>query len=802
MNVSFQGNWWSRIYGKHAGKLWIGQAAVLLIIGFSIAWSMKNSSSTVNSAKSGGPHTEHKNVSQIWTCSMHPQIRRDGPGKCPICGMELVPVTTSAGGIRTIKISPTARKLMRIETTPVERRYVTAEIRMVGKVEYDETKLSYITAWVSGRLDRLYVDFTGIEVKKGDHLVYIYSEELYAAQEELIQALKYKRDRTSSSTKLVQPIDLVASAREKLRLLGLSAQQIKDIEQRGAPTDHITIYSPIGGVVIEKLRQEGDRVRTGDRIYTVADLNQVWVKLDAYESDLVWLHYGQKVEFTTEAYPGETFTGRIAFIDPVLNKDTRTVKVRVNVPNKDGKLKPEMFVRAVVRSQLASGGRVLDNDLAGKWISPMHPEIVKDKPGNCDICGMPLVRAETLGDVMANPENKPKPLVIPVSAALLTGTRAIVYVEIPTAKEPTFEGREIVLGPRAGGYYLVRSGLKEGDLVVTNGNFKLDSALQISAKPSMMTPEGGGGGGHDHGGAKSEKKTQQGETAGQQMTLPSQFRSQLDAVLNAFNSVTTAVEEADLAKIRAAFNQLGVVLSQVNKKQLTGHVEMLWLEFSMLLSNDVVEGRDVASLQDSDRIYLQLKRHIQRVREQFGMTHSNHQQAIIKIDVPIEFQNQLLPLLDVYLVLENSLASDNENRALATGPKLRQVLGTIQTSHLKEKALAVWKKEFGNLSKIADQLIGAKDIKTMRKAFALLSEEVLVVVKTFGVGNKRPLYELHCPMAFKGRGAIWLQNNDQVRNPYFGATMLKCADRVNLIPIDKEKQGSHADHQGHGHKQP
>jgi len=799
MENSFQVNWWGRFYRKHTGKLWIGQTAVLLVIGFSIAWSMKKSSSTVNPAKSGETHTEHKNVSQIWTCSMHPQIRRDGPGKCPICGMELVPVTTSAGGIRTIKISPTARNLMRIETTPVERRYVTAEIRMVGKVEYDETKLSYITAWVSGRLDRLYVDFTGIEVKKGDHLVYIYSEELYAAQEELIQALKYKRERTSSSTKLIQPIDLVASAREKLRLLGLSAKQIKDIEQRGAPTDHITIFSPIGGVIIEKLRQEGDRVRTGDRIYTVADLNQVWVKLDAYESDLVWLHYGQKVEFTTEAYPGETFTGRIAFIDPVLNKDTRTVKVRVNVPNKDGKLKPEMFVRAVVRSQLASGGRVIDEDLTGKWISPMHPEIVKDEPGNCDICGMPLVRAETLGDVMGNPENKPKPLVIPVSAALLTGTRAIVYVEIPTAKEPTFEGREIVLGPRAGAYYLVRNGLKEGDLVVTNGNFKLDSALQISAKPSMMTPEGGGGGGHDHGGAKSEKKTQQGETAGQQMTLPSQFRSQLDAVLNAFNSVTTAVEEADLAKIRAAFDQLGVKLSQVNKKQLTGHVEMLWREFSMLLSNDVVEGRDVASLQDSDRIYLQLKRHIQRAREQFGLTHSNHQQAIIKIDVPIEFQNQLLPLLDTYFALANSLASDNEKLALATGPKLRQVLGTIQTSHLNEKALTVWQKEFGNLSKITDQVIEAKDIKSMREAFTLLSEEILVVIKTFEVGNNRPLYELHCPMAFKGRGAIWLQNNDQITNPYFGATMLKCADRVNLISFDKEKQGAHTNHKGHSH---
>ena len=186
---------------------------------------------------------------------------------------------------------------MKISTTPVERRYVTAEVRMVGKVEYDETKLSHITAWVSGRLDRLYVDYAGIQVKKGDHLVYIYSEELYAAQEELIQALKYRRDRPRTTTTLIQPIDLVASAQEKLRLLGLTADQIKEIEQRGKPADHITIYSPIGGIVIEKLRQEGDRVRTGDRIYTVADLRQLWVKLDAYESDLQWLRYGQKVEF-------------------------------------------------------------------------------------------------------------------------------------------------------------------------------------------------------------------------------------------------------------------------------------------------------------------------------------------------------------------------------------------------------------------------------------------------------------------------------------------------------------------------
>ncbi len=278
-------------------------------------------------------------------------------------------------------------------------------------------------------------------------------------------------------------------------------QQIQEIEQRGKPNDHITIYSPVGGIVIQKLKQEGDRVRTGDRIYTVADLNAV-VGSDGclrIRSHVAPLRARSRIH--DRSVPGEVFNGRIAFIDPVLNEVTRTVKVRVNVANEDGRLKPEMFVRAIVRSKIAAGGRVLDASLAGKWISPMHPEIVKDEPGNCDICGMPLVRAETLGYVTAEPSDTAKPLVIPVTAALLTGTRAIVYVQVPDAEEPTYEGREIVLGPRAGDYYLVKTGLKEGELVVTNGNFKLDSALQISAKPSMMTPEGGGGaGGHHHGG--------------------------------------------------------------------------------------------------------------------------------------------------------------------------------------------------------------------------------------------------------------------------------------------------------------
>jgi Cu(I)/Ag(I) efflux system membrane fusion protein len=286
-----------------------------------------------------------------------------------------------------------------------------------------------------------------------------------------------------------------------LRLSGLSADQIKEIEDSGKASEHVTINSPASGVVIHRNAQEGMYVDTGTRIFTIADLDAVWVQLDAYESDLSWLRYGQHVDFTTEAYPGKTFNGVVSFIDPVLNPTTRTVKVRVNVDNRDGQLKPEMFVRANVFAQFAGSGRMLDKDMIGKWVSPMHPEVIKDAPGKCPICGMDLVPAESLGYANASPSDAIAPLVIPATAALLTGKRAVVYVEVPDTDRPTYVGREVVLGPRAGPDYVVESGLAEGDLVVVSGNFKIDSALQIQAKPSMMNPAGGGSGGsHNHGG--------------------------------------------------------------------------------------------------------------------------------------------------------------------------------------------------------------------------------------------------------------------------------------------------------------
>jgi Cu(I)/Ag(I) efflux system membrane fusion protein len=481
--------------------------AVVLIgiglgVGYAISGSAKPTTTAVAQVNTEAGHT------QKWYCSMHPQIVRDKPGLCPICGMKLVPMpenlASSEGGARELAVSDAAAKLMDIQTSPVERRFVAAHVRLVGKVDYDETRIKYITAWVAGRLDRLYVDFTGTTVRKGDHLVSLYSPELISAQAELLQSAKAAKSLSQDPPDYLTESTTATldAAREKLRLLGLTDEQIQQIERSNEPVTHLTIYSPIGGVVIRKMANEGMYVTTGTQIYTVADLSQLWVKLDAYESDLPWIRYGQQVTFATEAYPGQTFTGWISFIDPVLDPVTRTVKVRVDVPNPDGKLKPEMFVHAMVESRIAQSGRVMDPNMVGKWVCPMHPSVVKDHEGTCDICGMKLVTTESLGYVAASAAQAP--LVIPDTAPLITGKRAVVYVQKPDAPTPTFEGREITLGPKAGDYYLVESGLGEGERVVTNGNFKIDSALQIQAKPSMMNPQGGVmPPGHQHGAASS-----------------------------------------------------------------------------------------------------------------------------------------------------------------------------------------------------------------------------------------------------------------------------------------------------------
>jgi len=457
------------------------------------------------SSKGDDPHAGHNMAGdqqekkiKNWTCSMHPQIKLPKKGLCPICAMELIPVYEGGGedeGVSDVSLTlnETGQKLAEIETVQVKYGEVSNEVRLVGKVGYDETRLAFISAWVPGRIDRLFVDFTGIKVRKGDHLIKLYSPELLTTQEEYLQAIKNLEETKNSQLSVIRDTagTTLESAKEKLRLYGITKEQIEEIVKRGTPDEHMTIYSPVAGTVIHKNGFEGMYVKTGDKIYTIADLSKVWLFLEAYESDLQWLHYGQDVKIETESYPGKIFNGKVAFIDPFVDEKTRTIKLRVNVDNRSELLKPGMFVRATIDAVLGENGKVYEESLAGKWICPMHPDIIKNKQEPCDVCGMDLVETSEFG-FADKPTATKQVLIIPRTAPLITGKRAVVYVENETKKDTTkrYEGREVVLGPRAGENYVVLSGLKVGERVVTKGNFKIDSALQIQAKPSMMNPAG------------------------------------------------------------------------------------------------------------------------------------------------------------------------------------------------------------------------------------------------------------------------------------------------------------------------
>jgi len=520
-------------------------------------------------------------IASTWTCSMDLQVRRDGPGSCPLCGMDLIQLLDDdMEGLdpASLVMSESAMALASVATATVERRSVSREVRMVGKVTFDETRLSYITAWVPSRLDRLFVDYTGVSVRKGDHMADVYSPQLIATQQELLAAvaaeklLKVSRARDASIA--VGQSALVSSARDRLRLWGLEPAQIDAIIAGGVVQEHVTINSPSSGVVIHKNALQGDQVGTGTRIYTIADLSRLWVQLDAYESDLAWLHYGQRVQFTSEAWPGEVMEGRISFIDPVLDNRTRTIKVRLNVDNTDGRLKPDMFVRAVVDAPMTAQGQLVDAELAGLFMCPMHPEMSSEEQQPCKYCGMDLVTTEDLGFRRAEPAELP--LVIPATAPLITGKRAVVYVRLPGTEKPTFVGRQITLGPRAGDSYVVRSGLAVGEEVVVSGAFKIDSELQLRGRPSMMSSA-------EADSEQADSDHDLGAAVPRPIAVPEEFASQLDALLAPYLALQAALADDDGLAARREGNRLRMVFAEVREAGLGAPALALWAGVSTRL---------------------------------------------------------------------------------------------------------------------------------------------------------------------------------------------------------------------------
>jgi Cu(I)/Ag(I) efflux system membrane fusion protein len=326
-------------------------------------------------------------------------------------------------------MSKEAAELANVSTTVVKKHKPVKEVRLYGKVQADERLFQSQTAHVPGRIERLNINFTGESVSKGQVLAEIYSPELITAQQELLETLKTKKS---------QP-ELYEASKEKLRQWKLTNDQIIQIENSGVIKNNFEVLSNTTGTVTARGVNTGDHVSEGTVLFDIADLSKVWIMFDAYESDLQFLHEGEKLSFTIQALPGIDYYGNIIFIDPVIDPVTRVAKVRVETGNKSGKLKPEMFATGTVSSILT----------------------------------------EYSDDV-----------VIPNSAVLWTGKRSVVYVKQPGSEEPVFKIREVELGPMLGESYVITKGLSEGEEIVTSGTFSVDAAAQLEGKPSMMNPAG------------------------------------------------------------------------------------------------------------------------------------------------------------------------------------------------------------------------------------------------------------------------------------------------------------------------
>ncbi len=382
------------------------------------------------SDRAGVSESEHDHASQdqMWTCSMHPQIMQPEPGDCPICGMDLIPSGTANGepGIQQIRMTENAMALANIRTTRVgsEAQSADGSISLSGKITENEEANRVQVSYFDGRIEQLFATYEGQQIRQGEPLAMLYAPNLVAAQQELL---------TAAPLKASQPA-LYQAVRNKLKNWKLTDKQIDQIEQDGTAKETFPVYANVSGTVTELLTSEGDFVKAGQPIARLSNLGTVWAELDAYESQLDQFRIGQQLSLTTKAYPDLKLEARISFIDPVLDQNKRTVTIRATLQNREGLLKPGMFVWANIPS----------------------------KTGTREV-----------------------PLTIPASAVMWTGKRSLVYVK-EHPDQPVFAMREVTLGSRTADSFVVVSGLEAGEEIVTNGTFTVDAAAQLQGKKSMM----------------------------------------------------------------------------------------------------------------------------------------------------------------------------------------------------------------------------------------------------------------------------------------------------------------------------
>lgn len=485
-----------------------------LVAGMLLGWlffgGSEKSASHEHTAAEAGQET-------IWTCSMHPQIRSGEPGKCPICGMDLIPLESADVGENpnALEMSEYAMKLANVQTQKVGTGTEERELRLNGKVTIDERNAYTQSTHVPGRIEKLLVNFTGEEVQRGQALAVVYSPELITAQEELLQAYAIRNS---------QP-ELFEAAKQKLRNWRIGENQINRILETGKATDRFTITADVGGVVTEKLVELGDYVDRGMSLYQIADLSQVWVLFDLYERTIGMVEKGDEVEFTVASLPGETFEGTIDFIDPLLDSQTRVATARVEISNRNNKLKPGMFVTGVIT---ASGSGSFQEGLT-----------------------------------------------VPKSAVLWTGKRSVVYVNQGMTSNPSFVMREVVLGKPLGDFYVVKEGLSVGDDVVVNGTFTVDAAAQLAGKPSMMNPRDESIVAGEQQDVRTYLKNNGYDFRGK---ASENFQNELDRLVEVYLELKNALVEENMEAIGIYSIQFMELLEQTSPESLEGEPKAFWEE--------------------------------------------------------------------------------------------------------------------------------------------------------------------------------------------------------------------------------
>ncbi len=542
---------------KKLNKTTLILALSTLVIGILIGWLTFGSTNT--NAINEDDHSIVKDTETIWTCSMHPQIRKDEPGDCPICGMDLIPLESDQNeelDPMAVSMSATAMQLAQVQTLTVGKGNVTKSIQLNGKVQEDERLLHTQSSHVSGRIEELAVTFTGDVVSKGQIIARLYSPELVTAQEELLEAQKIAT---------TQPA-LFNAAKEKLKKWKLTEKQIDQVLTSGQAIESFPILADVSGYVTEKMVNLGDYVRQGEPIYQIADLTKVWVLFDVYETDMGLINQGDEVKYTIQSIPGKTFNGTISYIDPVIDPKTRVAKARVERSNADLLLKPEMFASGIVE---------------------------------------------------ASSSTKKQSITVPKSAVMWTGTRSVVYVMQKSSQGVSFMMRVVTLGPELGDSYAIESGLEAGEEIAVHGTFSIDAAAQLAGKPSMMNPQGGVAmTGHNHGGDQKNQMIGM-PVSSEQLSISTEAKNALKPVFTSYFRMKDALVNDDLGKAKEAGVRLDGAVESIDMKLFVGDAHDAWMQKSSALNRTLEQinhADDINSIRD---LFIEISASIIALAESF-----------------------------------------------------------------------------------------------------------------------------------------------------------------------------------------